>query len=218
MGETGRWREAIPLMQMVVNREPTWPLAGFRLFEELSNADRFDEADALIDEVTRLSPRHAHFWASKIHYLLLTDRGPEAVALAADVAERPIDDDPLVTQENIFLDGYIGGSVQARTFAAARMLENARGESREMLFRAAINCGMLGSLDAAFSVLEGYYFGRGPWGSRQEDWPPTYPLFSLAAAPLRRDPRFDTLIAAIGLNSFWHETRTQPDFRRVAAV
>ena len=75
---------------------------------------------------------------------------------------------------------------------------------------------MLGQFDTAFDLLDGVYFARGPWRRRSDSRAPTHPLFSSATAPLRRDRRFDRLLEETGLERFWRESNTQPDFRRFA--
>ncbi len=78
----------------------------------------------------------------------------------------------------------------------------------------------LGSPDAAFDIFQGYYFSEGDWRAvapigGDEDRI-TNPLFQPVMAPMWRDPRFDRLLERIGLNAYWRDTRTAPDFRRFA--
>lgn len=210
LGDTGRWREAIPHMQEVCNREPTWPMASFRLFEELANVGRLEEADERIDEAMRLAPRNSHFWSSKVDHLLLTGRQEAAVALVDDDAAQPINDDRFVAQQKSIVDAFTSGSQQKRKVTVARLLDD---ESAHPLWTARISA-MLGEVDAAFSLLDGFYLGRGPWTAKKDTAAPTHPLFSLAAARLRHDGRFNRLLKETGLEGFWRETNTQPDFRR----
>ena len=81
-------------------------------------------------------------------------------------------------------------------------------------------CTALGDADRAFAILNGYYFGEGEWvsvapeaGDRSRT---TSRLFQPPARRLWADPRFATLTRRIGLDDYWRETRTQPDFRRAA--
>jgi len=214
LGDTGRWREAVPHMEAVCNREPTWPMARFRLFEMLSNAGRVEEADARIDEAMNLAPRNGGFWSSKIDHLLLTGRHADAFALLADRAERPNDGDQLVAWQTSIVDAYASGSTEERKATVARLLKDVRADPLWVAKIAA----MLGELDTAFSLLDGVYFGRGRWSAKRNTGPPTHPLFSSAAAPLRHDGRFRRLLEEMGLEAFWRGTRTQPDFRRFASA
>ena len=211
LGETGRWRDAIPHMESVCNREPTWPMARARLFEELSNAGRLEEADARLEEAMRVAPRNAYLWSSKIEHLLLTHRQAEAAALLADKAARPIDDDQAVVHQERIMDAFASGSPDERKSTVLRLLE----DGAHPLYAAKV-AALFGERDTAFSLLDGVYFGRGPWGARRDLRPPTHPLFSAAAASLRSDARFARLLEETGLEAFWRETRTQPDFRRFA--
>ena len=208
LGDTGRWREAIPHMESVCDREPTWPMARVRLFEELSSAGRIEEADARLDEAMRIAPRNGYFWASKIEHLLLTERQSDAAVLLSDKAARPTDDQ-VVFQQQLIVDAFASGSRDRRRDAVIRLLEN----GGHPLY-AAKTSAMLGELDMAFSLLDATYFGEGPWGARKDDRSPTWPLFSAATAPLRADPRFDRLMERTGLEAFWSRTKTEPDFRQ----
>jgi DNA-binding winged helix-turn-helix (wHTH) protein/tetratricopeptide (TPR) repeat protein len=208
LGDTGRWREAIPHMESVCDREPTWPMARVRLFEELSSAGRIEEADGRLDEAMRIAPRNGYFWASKIEHLLLTERQSDAAVLLSDKAARPIDDQ-VVFQQQLIVDAFASGSRDRRRDAITRLLEN--GE--HPLYAAKISA-MLDEPDMAFSLLDATYFGEGPWGARKDDRSPTWPLFSAATASLRADARFDRLMERTGLEAFWSRTKTEPDFRR----
>lgn len=214
LGETGRWREAIPHMQSVCDREHTWPMARFRLFEELSNAGRVEEADVRIDEAINLAPRNGDFWSSKIEHLLLTGRQAAAVALLADHTARPVDDDRLIEQQSLIVDAYTSGSAERRKSAVARLLQD---PSAHPLWLAKTSA-MLDEVDAAFELLRGCYFGRGPWSAKRDMRPPTHPLFGLATASLRSDRRFEPLLSEAGLAAFWRETNTKPDFRRFSPI
>jgi tetratricopeptide (TPR) repeat protein len=210
LGETGRWREAVPHMEAVCNREPTWPMARFRLFEALMNAGRVEEADARIDEAMRLAPRNGDFWSSKIDHLLLTGRETAAGALVADEAAQPANDDRLVAHETSIVNAFTNGSATTRKGTVARLLLDA---SAHPLWVAKI-AAMLGEVETALSLLDGVYLGRGPWAAKQDERPPTHPLFSAAAASLRGDGRFKRLLVETGLEAFWRGTNTAPDFRR----
>lgn len=210
LGDTGRWREAIPHMEAVCNREPTWPMARFRLFEELGNAHRVEEADARIDEAMRLAPRNGDFWSAKIEHLLLTGRHAEATALLADRSARPNDDDRLIDQQTWIVDAYPGGSSRQGKATVARL---AQDDDVHPLWLAKV-AAMLGEPDTAFSLLEDFY----PKAVKLGTQAPTHPLFSAATAQLRHDGRFARLLEMTGLEAFWRQTQTQPDFRRFAAT
>ncbi|QDP20113.1 hypothetical protein [Sphingomonas xanthus] len=79
-------------------------------------------------------------------------------------------------------------------------------------------CVALGDVSSAFALLDGYYFGAGPWApvsppagdpDRQTD-----ALFQPPMAALWRDRRFDRLLARVGLTHYWQQSATRPDYRR----
>jgi hypothetical protein len=75
-----------------------------------------------------------------------------------------------------------------------------------------------------FAVAEAFYFGRGfvvpdvrftreqgtysPPGDRQ-----THFLFAPAAAAMRADRRFAALVADLGLDLYWRESGSRPDYQ-----
>jgi hypothetical protein len=79
-------------------------------------------------------------------------------------------------------------------------------------------CAALHDLEASFSILQGYYFGEGDWGKLA---PPagdadrqTSPLFLPPMKELWSDSRFNRLLQRIGLDDYWRQSGTRPDFRR----
>ena len=68
-----------------------------------------------------------------------------------------------------------------------------------------------GRLDEAFAVLDDPAYVRLNTPSRRRDWV-LNTLFEPAAAPLRRDPRFWTLAARLGLLDYWRRRGVWPDF------
>ena len=211
LGDTGRWNEAIPHMEAVCNREPTWPMARVRLFEELANAGRVEEADGRLEEAMRLAPRNSYFWSSKIEHLLLTGREAQAAALLADKTSRPTGDAQAIAQQTWIVEAFASGSSYERKGTVRRLLE----DGAHPLYAAKISA-LLGERDMAFSLFDGVYFGRGPWAAKKDVRSPTWPIFSAAVRSLRSDARFASLLDETGLEGFWRETNTKPDFRRFA--
>ena len=74
----------------------------------------------------------------------------------------------------------------------------------------------LGEVTTVLEMLAGYYLARGPWRAAHQNRPVTAILFIASTAPLRDDPRFGNLLRDTGLERYWTETRTSPDYRRFA--
>jgi hypothetical protein len=85
-----------------------------------------------------------------------------------------------------------------------------------MALLVAQRCASLGDLDSAFAILEGYYFGRGPRAALApaagDEERTTVSLFEPSASKLWREPRFASLVGEIGLERYWRETSTRPDY------
>ena len=81
-------------------------------------------------------------------------------------------------------------------------------------------CAAVGDPDTAMALLRGYYFGETPWTSLA---PPggdedriTAPLFLPPMQRLWRTPPFEALLQRIGLDDYWRQSGSTPDFRRSA--
>ena len=83
----------------------------------------------------------------------------------------------------------------------------------------------LGRIDEAFELAAAYHLGRRGSGPDEGEGAPlgsqipldqrgTSHLFEPVTAPMRADPRFERLVAEIGLQRYWRETGVLPDYRR----
>ena len=224
LGGTGRVREAAALLDRAVAVAPPSPSLRYNHVVALWSAGRLVEADRAMAQAFALFPRHYAVWFSRLYMLMYSGRATEAlqmgeardgwppgqdatqIAWVLDVARALRSRDPVDAER-----------VMASLFDWARqgtgLAENA------MQFAAA-----LGRVDEAFAVTDAYYFGRGfavadirfPVGqgthSRREDRR-TWPLFSPSMASLRRDPRFARLTDELGLERYWRDSGTRPDYR-----
>jgi hypothetical protein len=73
-------------------------------------------------------------------------------------------------------------------------------------------------VSTSFAILQGYYFGEGPWhkvtpeGGDQDR--ATSSLFLPPMKSVWPDPRFTRLLQRIGLEDYWRQSGTIPDFRK----
>ena len=160
-------------------------------------------------------PQHPQVWQTRVGYLIFSGRPAEALDLLTSGAERPLE----VTQEfanaaSATAEGLAGKI--SRSAAIATNLELLAGNPVFAL-QVAQACAALGSADHAFQIFDGYYFGRGRWAATA---PPagdadriTNRLFQPPTRDLWSDPRFAELLKRIGLEHYWRQSRTVPDFR-----
>jgi hypothetical protein len=89
---------------------------------------------------------------------------------------------------------------------------------------AIIFAGALNQVDTAFSIISAYYFDRGftlgdqRYSKEQGMYVSsrgrsTFFLFIPRTASLRRDRRFESLTEELGLDAYWRESGSTPDYR-----
>lgn len=208
--ETGRWSESVPYLQSLKRIEPLWPLPRMRLSQALRTAGRIDETDDEIEALLKSWPRRFDIWSLKSRHLLMTGRSAEAVLFVEDASLQPPDTKALVEIDRAVVRAFASKSPADRQRAVALRLSDPRLRS-VMVVWAVLDLSILGEVDTAFSLLEGYYFGRGKWASLRSDRPRTEMLFSIMAEPLRRDSRFQSLLVETGLQRFWEQAGVRPD-------
>lgn len=213
--EVGRWRDALPVLSDLARREPFWPLVQMRLFCSFVSSKRLEEAEDLLGAAAKKWPRRADFWSMRSRHLLETGRIQEAIAFVGDPTKRPANADRWIDIEITLLEGFADGSTAAKRMAATQLADFARVEPvYTPIISGALT--LLGEVTPAFEILEGYYFGRGPWRAVHQDRPTTSVLFLTSTAALRRNARFNILLRKTGLERYWAETNTTPDYRRFA--
>ena len=212
--EVGRWRDALPILSDLARREPFWPLVYSRLFCAFMSSGRVEEAEDLLDAAIKKWPRRADFWFMKSRHLLETGRLQEAVTFANDAAKRPTENDRAIEIELAFLAAFENGSAASKRDAMLRLGDHAKADARYVPTIAVAITAL--DVTTALDMLEGYYFERGPWRSVHPERPMTSMLFLTSTAALRAHPRFNTLLRDTGLERYWSETKSAPDYRRFA--
>lgn len=211
--ETGRWIESIPHLQLVKKIEPLWPLPRMRLSQALRTVGRIDETDDEIDALLKSWPRRFDIWSIKSRHLLMTGRASEALLFVDDPALQPPDSKPFVEIDRALVRAFVTKARADRQRAIDLRLADPRLRSVAIVW-AVLDLSILGEVGTAFSLLDGYYFGRGAWAGVQSERPRTEFLFHIMAEPLRRDLRFNKLLDETGIEKFWKDKGIQPDFRR----
>lgn len=222
LGATGRQREALEHMNVVLPSGPT-PAVYFYQAQLLWSAGRVEDLDNLLAEARRLYPTHFALWFARFYSFIFSGRAQEAIAMAADTAARP--------------SGIDEKEIEAVS-RVARVMENptASGTKKitaEWMDRAHRGAGYaenaaqfmtaLGRIDEAFAVLRAYYFSQGfdcgevRFSENQGTYTPrndrlTSFLFNPALAPLRADPRFGELMGRLGFTAYWRFSGRPPDY------
>jgi tetratricopeptide (TPR) repeat protein len=212
--QVGRWRDGIPWLRAVSERERFWPLPHIILVQALLSIGKVQEAEDLIEDGMRRFPKRKDYWQHKVRYLTLSGRLPEALAFANDAMNRPsYGAEPVIDFETMVVETLAHGSAAERTTALRKVTESAR-KVPAFLPTAITTAAILGDLDTSFAMFDGYFFGRGPWAAGRQERALTSFLFIPSTKALRKDLRFARLLHETGLERYWEHTGSIPDFRR----
>jgi hypothetical protein len=192
------------------------PGADRRFIVDLWAAGDLQRADQALQTAVEHWPGNPEIWQVRVAYLMYTGRSADALALLGADAERPTE----------IREDYVR-AVRAWTEALAgkRSIRSAVSEGLSYLqansgsaLHVASAMSALGELDEMFEILEGYFFGAGRWANvaplgGDEDRV-TNALFLPPMKTAWSDRRFEPLLRRIGLEDYWQQSGSVPDFRR----
>lgn len=218
MGSVGRWREAADLSMKADRSKFLIPGADRKVVVNLWAAGRLQEADSALGEAVERWPEHPQVWRTRLSYLLYSGRPRDALALLGDGSARPpAISDSLVATARATAEALADPARSEAAIAANRDYVVANSGNAPQVAQALV---ALGEAATALAILRGYYFGEGPWGrlapAGGDQDRQTSPLFLPPLRPLWPRPEFAALLRRIGLEDYWRQSGTLPDFRRTA--
>ena len=219
---TGRCRDAVRGFRATLAREPMRAGPRFEYALALWSTGDLVAARAELDRARTLWPAHSEFWLERFCFLALTGNPGEALAYLGDSDARPVESprqQPLPIDALAAVARALASPGREHRTAAIGALGEARERGQLGTPFVVVNLAMLGEIDRAFELLEGFYFGGGRPGHRRAAPGPlarrsTAVLFLLPTAPLRANARFGPLLARLGLDDYWRATGTTPDYQR----
>ncbi|HSG47381.1 MAG TPA: BTAD domain-containing putative transcriptional regulator [Longimicrobiales bacterium] len=185
LAHLGRGDEAVELAQRILEFDPVSPLAHRWMGTALMLTGRHEHALEALRGALAVSPESAIARVILSLSLSALDRHEEAVA-AAERALSSLPDDQLYITHAAVANAAAGRSTRARELLAT--LESTREPSAYYLAQVH---GALGDGERAFELLDRALEQRDPLLPQVGAIP--------AFAPLREDPRFDSLLARVGL-------------------
>ena len=193
---------------------PQWVPSLLCLASELVNKGRSDEAWATIVEARRLAPDYWETPVAEFAVAATEKRYTDALALLDDPAAQRMLNPEAIPIYRQALQAAASGSAAEMKAAADRV--TAAADAGTLIHRDAVSwLAGLGDVDGAFREADLAYTPEtmGPavglwYGSTGG----TGVLFSPSTLSMRRDPRFMTLAARIGLVDYWRSTGQWPDF------
>jgi len=225
LARVGRMGEAADALERAVAAQEGSAINIFDLMIWQWAAGRLEDADQTVERGLQLFPRNFAVWFGAFYIKLFTGRLDEAIAMAQDLENRPasvgngeVDGVLAVAQA---LRSHDPAAIDAQTDIWLGKAHQAAGYAENaMQFLATF-----GRKDEAFAVIDAYFLDRGwsvpslrfPNGQGSFTYLPdrrTNYLFEPSLRSLWHDPRFDALLDAVGLTRYWHESGTQPDYRK----
>lgn len=216
----GRPYESVGFYNRVKSR-PFTPAIYANYIQALWSAGRLTELDDAMEDASALYPTQWTIWRNRFNILAYDGRTEAAIALAENKEGRPPDADDEYAARLASLARAIRSRNGAETDAVmSQQREAARGSAGGAEY-AIRNASALGRVDDAFAFAEAYYFSRGyavpDYGQGSDaslDQRQTRLLFEPVTKPMRADPRFERLVAELGLDRYWKQAGIQPDYRR----
>jgi len=216
LGSVGRWREAAGLSRNFDRTKFLIPGADRQVIINLWSAGDLPGAEDAIRASVDHWPQQPEIWDVRIAYLTYSGRPSEALALLRNQSERP-----LGTPRELI------DALEATAAALAGQARPADAVDRNLsllkmdpaaVFAVAHAATALGDAQTALALLKGYYF-------REPDWAQLAPvggdqdrqtafLFQPPMQNLWRNPSFGALLERIGLNAYWRQSGSLPDYRR----
>lgn len=215
--DVGRFDDALVYRRRLLASDPAIPVARGYLALNLMLANRIQEADAALDRAAATWPSHPMLWFIRYEVLLQTGRPLAAASFVRDVRTRPDGLPQPVLDELAFLAEAVDGADPAmRGDAVARVLASV--EDAGQLRDAAPMLALLGEGEQALAACAACFLG-GRFAGR--DWPApaafdyraTSLLFYPSILALRDRPEHADILRRAGLEDYWKQSRTRPDFR-----
>ena len=221
----GRSRESALVTARAAELQPLSPVFQYRLAYKHWILGRVTEADQVIDRAVQLWPRHPSIFFARLLIYVWTGRNQPALDMlddhdAVNAAMPPKAAKTWRLSIEALQSGRSGATARARDAQIA-----AATRSPQFAVIAVQILSMLGFIDDAFAVAEGYLLRRGALiGSlrlskeqlvvNDQQRHKTAMLFNPSTAPMRADGRFSYLVEGMGLTAYWQRRAILPDFQR----
>jgi tetratricopeptide (TPR) repeat protein len=215
LGSVGRMKEAAEISIRADRKRYIIPGADRRVVLDLWSAGDLQGADEALKLAVEHWPQQPQVWRTRLQYLMFSGRASDALAILHNEGERPSGTpDKLVIALEATAKSLAG--LADRAEAVRRSLDYLKVQPAAV-FGVTHACAALGDLETSFAILQGYYFGEGTWSKvapvgGDEDRA-TSALFLPPLKPALKDVRFAVLLKRIGIEDYWRQSGTIPDFR-----
>lgn len=219
----GQASDALPLYDRM--RRPFQPQTFANYAQALWRAGQLEELDRALDEAASLYPAQPRVWFNRMNIYLFSDR----VDRALEMVRQPIGRPRNVNAAVILAVEKIAGAIRNPQSALADKVaaKHVAHERRTGPAADAVRVlSALGRVNEAVAVVEALYFAKGYLVADHYGAPDAFTpeqrdsrvLFEPSTRLLRADPRFEGVVAKLGLAAFWRTNRTSPDYRRTGSL
>jgi len=218
LASVGRWKEAAAVSIKADRTHFIIPGADRRVVVDLWASGDLQGADQALKLAVDHWPQQPQVWRTRLAYLMYSGRPFDALAVLHNEAERPTGTPVGLVQMFDATARALAGHGDAKSAVASALAY--LKTTPTAVFGVAHTCASLGEETSVIALLRGYYFAEGEWaqlspaGGDQDRQ--TSALFMPPMRSVWTDARFDQLLTRIGLNDYWRQSRTLPDFRRAA--
>jgi DNA-binding winged helix-turn-helix (wHTH) protein/tetratricopeptide (TPR) repeat protein len=218
--EVGRLGEGIAIHHQALAIDPMLPVPYAYMVPALAALGRLDEAEAALKRALDVWPAHPAVWDTNFQFLLFSGRPEAAAAFLMEPESRPSG----VGEKEIATRLRLAKAIQFRRAddvgaTISSYVQTAVNDVTQTTLSASVFAA-LGRIDLAFESLDRYFFDRGSFGASSPIGPlsrrSTRVLFGQPFASARVDRRFADLLKRVGLETYWSETGSRPDYRSTA--
>jgi DNA-binding winged helix-turn-helix (wHTH) protein len=216
LGSVGRRSDALIPLRRAAELNPYHPGTSASLSWGLWAVGRLTEAEAESERAIARWPKHPGVWFNRMALLTYSGRPAAALAFASDKANNPFPDSDGIIARRMATARALNTRDAADIERAAAIHLDDVARSLRGVHSAVRLFAALGRTDTAFALCDAYFFNTGPYAvsaaGRIID-PDTEFLFLPPLGPMHADPRFMRLTHALGLEGYWRQTGTCPDYR-----
>ena len=224
LGDVGRFQEAAQLLGSLKGAAPTAMQYLFHT-QALWASGQPAEAERVIAEADDIFGSHPAIWRQRLDMALHSGKETTAIAQVEDSKARPEAIDPHLVEVVV----AAARAVHTRDPAAKRKVADGLSQyARASTGAAGLAielASLMGQPDAAFQFAEALFFSRefvvpdqaggaGAIVGATLDDRRTRVLFLPSTAVMRNSSRFDRLMQELGLEAYWRESGSTPDYRK----
>jgi DNA-binding winged helix-turn-helix (wHTH) protein len=218
--EVGRFADSVDVFRRVNGSLVINPVGHMLLVQGQWASGDESGAELLLATVERRFPGNPAIWPTALRLRLFGPRPQDALPLleSSNAAAQGRHPDELAAL-SATAEALADGGEAARERALGALEEMRENTGSVWLFVPALTA--IGATDRAIEALQGYFLGQGELAGLHPATSFAISTRYLFLPPMRalwRDSRFQRLLKDTGLETYWRQSGTTPDFRRLSGT